>query len=63
MATPTTIRKGRALLISSDACPRNCRTGANGSVHLLSDHSDTERGRQCTLCSCVIQDTHEVKPG
>jgi len=61
MATPSA-KKGRTTLTSSDPCPRGCRTGANGALHLLSDHVE-EKGRQCNLCACVIQDTAEVKPG
>lgn len=59
MTTPAA-KKGRTVLTSSDPCPRNCRTGANGAVHLLSDHV-VENANQCSKCSCVIQDTHEVK--
>jgi hypothetical protein len=61
MSTPVA-KKGRTVLTSSDPCPRGCRTGANGPVHLMSDHVD-ETMRQCTKCACVVQDTHEVKPG
>lgn len=61
MATPVA-RKGRTLLTSSDPCPRGCNSGVNTATHLLSDHVE-EKTRQCTKCSCVIQDTHEIKPG
>jgi hypothetical protein len=59
MSTPAA-KRGRTTLISSDPCPRNCRTGANGAIHLLSDHVE-EKARHCTLCACVIQDVAEVK--
>lgn len=61
MSTPNA-KKGRTVLTPSDPCPRNCRTGQNGTVHLLSDHTE-ENARQCSRCACVVQDTHEVKPG
>lgn len=61
MATPSA-KKGRTVLISSDPCPRNCNSGPNTVTHLLSDHSDIERVRQCTKCACVIQDVHPVGP-
>lgn len=58
MATPAA-KKGRTVLQSSDPCPRGCNSGVlNSTPHLLSDHSDVERVRQCTKCACVIQDTH-----
>ena len=59
MSSPNA-KKGRTVLTSSDPCPRGCRTGANGAVHLVSDHVE-EKARQCNLCNCVIQDTHEIK--
>lgn len=61
MATPSA-KKGRTTLISTDPCPRGCRTGSTGTVHLMSDHT-VENGFQCNRCACVVQDTHEVKPG
>jgi hypothetical protein len=61
MTTPNA-KKGRTVLTSSDPCPRGCQTNGRGAVHLLSDHVE-EKARQCNLCSCVIQDTHDQKPG
>jgi hypothetical protein len=61
MATPTA-KKGRTTLLTSDPCPRGCRTGARGAIHLLSDHTE-ERTRQCNLCACVVQDVAEAKAG
>ena len=55
-------KQGRTILSQSDPCPRGCRTGANGTVHLLSDH-DEAKARQCNRCSCVIQDVHDAKTG
>lgn len=60
MATPAA-KRGRTPLTSSDPCPRGCKTGANGSVHLMSDHVE-EKVRQCNLCACVVQDVHPVGP-
>ena len=59
MATPQNIKKGPTLLISTDLCPRGCRTGnsTGSSIHLLSDHNDTDKVRTCNLCACVIQST------
>ena len=56
MGTPTA-RKGKTVLTSSDPCPRGCRTGANGAVHLMSDHDDTKMN-QCSKCACVVQNVH-----
>ena len=61
MSTPNA-KKGRTVLTSSDPCPRNCNSGVNTPIHLLSDHVE-EKVRQCNKCACVIQDTQEVKPG
>lgn len=60
MSTPSA-KKGRTVLLTSDPCPRNCRTGANGAIHLVSDHVE-EKTRQCNLCNCVIQDVPSVGP-
>lgn len=60
MSTPTA-RKGRTALQSSDNCPRGCRTGANGAIHLVSDHV-VEKANQCSKCNCVIQDVAPVGP-
>jgi len=61
MAT-SAAKKGRTVLSSGDPCPRGCRTVSSGSVHLMSDHV-VETGNQCSKCACVVQDTHEIKPG
>ena len=60
MATPAA-KKGRTVLQSSDPCPRGCNSGVlNATPHLLSDHVE-EKARQCTKCSCVIQDVADIK--
>lgn len=60
MSTPNA-KKGRTVLTSSDPCPRACNSGPNTPVHLMSDHVE-EKARQCTKCSCVVQDTHQIGP-
>lgn len=50
MTTPTVIDDGVAT-VPTDLCPI---CGWQG--HLMSDHT-VEAARQCSKCSCVVQDT------